>query len=311
MVIIPAKAQDSIKKLPFFIPRSTTIDLNTNFHWFMHKGLNSKWTDQMYINARFKYTRNIDIVIVNKTKSVNDKLENTFSDIYINYRNDFKANDKIPLFKYGSYLDLKIGMLEWFPTFTNVQLILENVDKYINPSHIYGGSVLSRTPLTRDKSLNFQLAAHTGDLIYNDLDPELLDLYLNYTKIFIYKLGISAQIGRAQGSKDFVNFAHIIYQPKLEEIQMDIKVGKLPTYEETPYGFHIGFSRNFKYISLGGYYEKRIDQNTKGNIAGVQWSIIGPPKLAKFVNTFNVFYDFNTTTLWMWIPIIKIDIQHK
>ena len=311
MEIVSINAQDTIKKIPFFIPKSTSINMNTNFHWFMYEGINGKWVDQMYISARLQYSNQIDIVVINKTKAINDNLVNNFSDFYINYRNDFKANDKIPIFKFGSYLDIKIGKLEWYPTFTNVQLIIENADKFINPNQIYGGSILSKTPLTRDKSLTVFLSAHTGDLIYNELDPELLDLYLNYTKIFKYNLGVSAQLGQFQGSKDLVNFVQLIYQPKLEKIQLDFKAGKLQTYEDTPYGIHIGFKRNFKYISLGGYFEKRFDQNTKGEIAGVQWSIIGPPKLVKFINTFNIFYDFNSTTLWMWIPVLKIDLVHK
>jgi len=304
-------SQDSIKKVPFFIPQTTSFSINSNFHWFINEGIHGKFVDQMYINANLRYNRNLQIVVINKTKLKNDTLQNKFSDIYFNYTNNFKANAKIPIFKYGSYLNLKVGMLEWFPTFTNVQLILENAEKYINPSQIYGGSIISITPLTRDIALNIHLGAHTGDLIYNKLDPELLDLYLNYTKIFKYSLGISTQIGIAQGSKHVVNFAHLLYQPKFEDIQFDVKIGKLPTIDETPYGIHLGFTRKFKYISLGGYYEKRLNQDTKGEIAGVSWSIIGPPKLAKFVSTFNLFYDFNTNTIWMWIPILKIDIRYK
>ena len=134
---------------------------------------------------------------------------------------------------------------------------------------------------------------------------------MNYTKIFKYSLGLSTQIGIAQGSQHIVNFAQILYKPKLENLQCDVRIGKLPTYDETPYGIHLGITRRFKYISLGGYYEKRLNQNTKGEIAGVQWNIIEPPKLAKFVSTFNLFYDFNTNTIWMWIPILKINIQYK
>ena len=304
-------SQDSIRKTPFFIPKISSLNINSNFHWFINDGINTNFTDQMYIRANFKYSYKFELVVINKTKLKNDTLQNKFSDIYFSYRNNFKANAKIPIFKYGSYLNLKVGILEWFPKFTNVQLILENAEKYINPSQIYGGSINSVTPLTRDRALKINLSAHTGDLINKELDPEILDLFLNYTKIFKYNLGVSTQIGIAQGSKHVVNFAHLLYKPKLENMQFDVRIGKLPTIDETPYGIHLGITRKFKYISLGGYYEKRLNQDTKGEIAGVSWSIIGPPKLAKFVSTFNLFYDFNTNTIWMWILILKIDIQHK
>ena len=304
-------SQDSIKHTPFFIPQSLSFNVNSNFHWYVNDGINTNFTDQMFVRADLKYSRNFDLIIINKTKSYNSDLQNRFSDAYFNYRNNFKADASIPIFRYGSYLDLKVGVIEWYPTFTNVQLILENAEKFLNPPQIYGGSLVSRTPLTNDRSLNVHLSAHTGDLINHKLDPQLLDLYLNYTKLFKYQLGISTQVGIAQGSKHVVNFAQILYQPKLENMQLDFKLGKLPTYDETPYGIHLGFTRKFKFISLGGYYERRLDQNTKGEIAGVQWSIVGPPKLAQLVSTFNLFYDFNTNTVWMWVPLIKIDISYK
>jgi hypothetical protein len=312
VVIKNISAQDSIKsKVPFFIPQKTSFCINSNFHWFISDGINSDFTDQMYVRANLKYTPNIELVIINKTKLENDTLLNRFSDLYFEYRKYFKANAKIPIFKYGSFLNIKLGMLEWYPLYTNTQLILENAEKFMNPPQIFGGSINSVVPLTRDRSLKTNLAAHTGDLINKKLEPELLDFNVNYTKIFKYNFGISAQVGIAQGSRHFVNYAHLLYQPKLENVQFDFKIGKLLAYDVTPYGIHLGINRKFKYISLGGYYEKRLNQSTKGEIAGINWCVIGPPKLAKFMSAFNCFYDFNTNTIWMWIPILKIDIQHK
>ncbi len=304
-------AQDSLKNVPFFIPQTTSLNVNSNFHWFISESTEKKLVDQIYIRAKIKYSKNIQFIVTNKIKYKNYKWQNKISDIYLNYTNTFNDKNKFFFLKNGTYLNLKIGKQEWHPTYTNVQLILENAEQFVNPSQIYGGSIILKMPLTKEKSLNFNFSAHTGDLIYNNLAAEILDIYLNYTKILEIKLGMSAQIGIAQGSKHIVNFAHLLYQPELEKIKFDIKLGKLQTYDETPYGIHIGLKRKFKYLSLGGYFEKRINQNTKGNIAGIQWNIIGPPKLAKFISTFNFTYDFNTNTVWMWIPIIKIDIQHK
>lgn len=309
--IVCVFSQDSIKHTAFIIPQSTEISVRSNFHWFLNDGFDTNFTDQMYVQVSLKYSSNFEFVVINKSKWINNFLQNKFSDVYLNYHNNFKANANIPVFKYGTFLNLKIGVIEWYPTYTNIQLILANADKFINPDQIYGASITSITPLTSDNSLTIHLSAHTGDLIHKKLNPELLDLYTNYTKIFKYNLGLATQIGIAQGSQHVVNFAHILYQPKIEKMQFDFKLGKLPTIDESPYGIHVGFTRTFKYISIGGYYEKRLNQTAGTKIGGISWSIIGPPKLAKFVSAFNWIYDFNTNTIWMWIPILRIDIKNK
>lgn len=308
-----ALSQNSIKNKnrSFFIPQSTVVAINSNFHWFIYDGFKGKFIDQAYISANIRYNRYIQIVIINKTKYNNSHLHNKFSDVYFNFTKNFKANTRAPIFKYVSFVNLKVGKLEFFPTYSNVQLILENADKFIEPRQIYGACIHTITPFLRDKSLNINLTAHTGDLIYRKVKQELINLNMNYTKLFKYNLGVSVQVGIAEGSRHIVNFAHFLYQPKLKEMQFDFRIGKLPTHDESPYGIHVGFSRRFKYLVIGGYYEKRINQHFKGEIAGVQWNIIGPPKLAKLVSTFNFAYDFNMNTIWMWIPILKIDIKNK
>jgi hypothetical protein len=304
-------SQDSVKSVPFFVPQATSFEVSTNFHWVTHDGIKDKFIDQMYINAYFKYIHGLQIVVTDKTKSVNGETKSRFSDIYITYTDNFRANANIPVFKYGLYLNVKAGMQEWIPTFTNTQLILENAEKYINPQEIYGGSIVCSAPVTRDRAFSIYFGAHTGDVVHHYTDPELLNLYASYTKMSRFNLGLSAQVGIAQGSRHIVNFAHLLYQPKFEELQCDIKAGKLPTVDAAPYGIHMGVKRDFKYISIGGYYEKRLYQNTRKQIAGISWHIIGPPKIAKFISTFNLFYDFNTNTVWMWIPFLKVDVQHR
>src|SRR5262245_49596597 len=113
-------AQDTTVKKFSLLPSSTTINASTNFHWFMFEGLNGNWIDQMYITGRMKYSDHIDLVIVNKTKFMGSRTFNKFSDIYLNYSNSFKPSEKFPIFKYGSYLDIRAGMFEWYPTYTNI-----------------------------------------------------------------------------------------------------------------------------------------------------------------------------------------------
>ena len=304
-------AQTPAKQTPFFIPQSATFSANANFHWYLNDGIDANICDQIHLRAELKYRNNLSLVILNKTNFKGNYRNNKFSDIYFAFFKSFRSNKKIPVFKYGTSLNLKVGVIEWYPSFTNVQLILENAEKFINPPQIYGGSLVSVTPLTNNKALTFHFGGHTGNLINHTLDAELLDFYLNYTKVIKYDLGVAVQAGRAQGSQHIVNFANITYQPKLENLKFDIKAGKLPSVDQSPYGVHLGIVRTFKYIALGGYYEKRIDQHTRSEIAGIYWNIIGPPKLAKLISTFNLFYDFNTNRIWMWVPLIKLNIKYK
>ena len=61
-------SQDSIRKTPFFIPKKSSFNVNSNFHWFINDGINTNFTDQMYIRANLKYSRKFELVVINKTK---------------------------------------------------------------------------------------------------------------------------------------------------------------------------------------------------------------------------------------------------
>lgn len=304
-------SQDTTQKRSVFLPQQATFNNNLNFRWFLNDGFNAQFIEQMYNGVRFQFSNNIDVFVQHKTFFAGDSVRHVLSDVRLSYYKLFTPSDNIPVLSNGAILDVKLGMFEWFPTYSNVQQIIENADKFIYPSKIYGGSILLNSPLTKDQSLRFQFAAHSGDLINKELDPELLDVFLNYTRLFKYEIGVSAQVGQAQGSQHVVNYAHLLFQPKIEKLSFNVKLGKLPTYDNTPYGFHIGLSREFKYVLLGGYYERRLNQDTKGHIAGFSWHIKGPPALAKFVSTFSFIYDINSNTVWMWIPLLKIDIQYN
>jgi hypothetical protein len=119
------------------------------------------------------------------------------------------------------------------------------------------------------------------------------------------------QFGIAQGCPEYINYAYLKYLPQWEKIHFTFKLGYLPTYGETPWGIHMGLYRNFKYIRLGGFYERRLNQNTTGEIGGITFGIIGPPKLAKFLRNFNVHFLLNSNKIWMMIPVVQLKIQHK
>ncbi len=293
-----------------FSSYTTILDISSNFHWRLADGINTNFVDKFKLNARFIFNKNIQFVFEDRIRYENKNIKNKFADFYLNYTKRIKPNFEIPLFNYGTRLDIKLGIIEWIPTYTNIQLILENAEQFVNPSHIYGATLKSTTPLNAGNDLNLHFDAHTGDLLYNDIDAEIVNLFLDFRKTFKRQVGADIQAGLAQGSQHTLNFAYIFYTPQVENVSFTIKTGKLPSYDESPYGIHLGFMRKFKYIAVGAYYERRIDQNTKGEIAGISWSIIGPPALTKLVSTFNFYYDFNMDTIWMWLPLFNMSIRH-
>ncbi len=293
-----------------FKPYRTVLDISSNFHWRLSDGINTNFVDKVKISARMIINQNFQFVFENKVRYQDKTIKNKFADFFLKYSKRIKPDFEIPLFNYGARLDIQLGIIEWIPTYTNIQLILENAEQFVNPYHIYGATLKSTTPLNAGNDLNLHFDAHTGDLLYNDIDAEIVNLFLDFRKTFKYQIGADIQAGHAQGSQHALNFAYIFYAPEVENVSFTFKTGKLPSYDESPYGIHLGFMRRFKYIAVGAYYEKRIDQNTEGEIAGISWSIIGPPELAKLVSTFSFHYDFNMDTIWMWLPLFNMSMRH-
>lgn len=304
-------SRDSLGTRSPFLPLESGINSRLGFRWFLNDGFNARFIEQSYNGLEVSFKHNISLTVQHKTFFRDDAIHHHLSDLRVSYRKLFTPEDNIPILEYGTFLYVKAGVFEWFPTHTNVQQIIENAEAYITPPIIYGGSGYLRAPLLKDRSLQMYLGAHSGDLINNEAEAELFNAFLHYEKTVIFNLGVSARAGKAQASKHLVNHAYLFYRPKMEKLSLDIQAGKLPAYDQSPYGIHLGMYRDFKYVRLGGYYQRRLNQQTKGEIAGVSWNITGPPRLAKIVNSFNIIYDFNTNTIWMWMPLLKLDIEYK
>lgn len=315
LLLVPCKGKAQEKR-KVFLPLKSVLTVRTNIHWNLEKSFGDDEWDNVIQELQFQYrlffTEKIHLSVRNELDLRGDEAQNSITQFKLIYRNRFQFENNKGLFRHGiqSYFD--IGRLQWRPRFTNLQLILENADLFFNPIEFWGASTDIRIPFFKQQLLKFRFRARSGDLLFqDDIDPLVQDTYFTLQKFHKKVIGLEAQFGKAQGSQHLINFAHITLRPKWEDLQFTFKLGKLPSYDESPYGIHIGLRREFTYIALGGFYERRIEQQTEDNIAGFYWNIIGPPKVVEVVRAFQFSYSFNTNSIIVFIPFVKVNIQHK
>ena len=299
----------------FFKPQSFTISANGNGMWEIEDGFGGQWMDFLRVRGQLFFENNLSLVIENKTRIYNNaKSQNDWSQLFLQYSNIVSHNVKFPLFKFPTLVNFKAGKLEWYPTFRDPRLIAENIDLFTNPNSFYGLSGDIFMPLLKNRNLSLRISGHSGDIIENNIKAEILNLYLSYNQILYKNFGFAAQLGQMQGSRHFVNYAYLYYRPKIEELELGFKGGKLASLDAIPYGFEITIEREFKYFAIGAYYQRRINQKShfdeyqsNSQIFGFTWRIIGPPKLKSIFDTYQFIYDSNTKTIRFVIPILLGD----
>jgi hypothetical protein len=224
--------------------------------------------------------------------------------LYAQYRNTLSISD----------IDVdytaRAGKLEWFPSFTEPRLVIEHIDEYLNPTSFYGVNLSAGAMLYEPFRISAYAEGFSGDLIDQNVKPQLTEAVLRAEPQLIGDLGIRAQVGKSPASIHAVNYAYLNFRPTfLEYLTLDLRGGKLAALDQTPYGVHVGLIGTFEYIELGGYYERRIDQEPGTQILGFYYRIIGPPLLARILGTYQVLYDFNTNTLRFTIPFIAVNFN--
>ncbi len=116
------------------------------------------------------------------------------------------------------------------------------------------------------------------------------------------------------GAQHFVNHAYLQYRPVIGKLVLFIKAGKLPALDQTPYGAEVGFERSFKYVSLGAYYQRRIDQRSNPmvgdkQIFGFSIRILKPRLLKDIFDAYNFIYDTNNEILRFNIPVMNSEFN--
>ncbi|MBN2466127.1 hypothetical protein JXD38_10955 [candidate division WOR-3 bacterium] len=302
-------SQELPKRGPFWIPTSFSADLSGDVMWDFGRraGMN-----EMRLGSEFRFPGNLSVCAVAKSRRDADstssfwgKRDLRLAEAYLRY------SAKLPVPPYGLRAIVKAGKLERYPRFSDIELVMENWDAYLHPVRFYGADLSLDMPLVRSGWLNAHADGISGDLASSRPEPHLYNAFLRLTPdLFVKDLGLTAQVGLNEGTDDLVSEAVVRYSPTVfRDLKVDLRAGRLPGRDETPFGARISAWKPFKYIALGAYYERRLNQPAETQYLGFSWRIIGPPWLARFMNTFLICYDTNNNTLWAHIPFVEVDIR--
>lgn len=311
-------AQELPKRRPFWAPTSFSADLSGELMWSFGErvGMNEirLWSSLSFpghlsVCAVAKSRRDADA-----TSSFWGKRDIRLAEAYLRYY------AKLPIPPYGLRAIVKAGKVERYPRFSDLELIMENWDKYRKPDRFYGADVCLDMPLARSGWLNAHADFSSGDLASNKPVPVLYNAFLRLTPdLFVKDFGLTAQVGWTEGTSDrtdlaphvrWVSEAVVRYSPTVfGDLNVDLRAGRLRGRDETPFGARISAWKPFTYIALGAYYERRLNQPAGTQYIGFSGRIIGPPWLARFMSTFLICYDTNTNTLWAHIPFVEVDIR--
>ena len=297
-------SQELPKDRYFWTPKSLIIDLTGDGKWTSGEGFG---IDEMRLRSTLNFTENSRLVAIAESRVGTDakwndwdKRDNKLTQVYFQY------NKRLLILPYGLFLNAKAGRVEWYPLFADPRLIIENIDLFLKPKSIYGIHLTLDLPLSPRGDLNAHIGVDSGDLSADRPKPTFNDAFIRFTPKLLKDVGFCAQIGRTQGTKFLVSDAFFHYSPTFfGNLKIDLRVGKLAGKDETPYGARITAYKPFKYIGLGGYYERRLDQPENEQIVGFFGRIISPPKLAEFMDLFMISFDTNTNTLRANIQFIK------
>jgi hypothetical protein len=308
LLIAGAFAQTTIQQKPIGF-KGFSFDMSGDGKWEFDEGFGGKWVDEVRFTGAADLTEKWRVVAVDEMRFDDNRTSNNLTRVFIQYHNIFRFNKEKVLAPQSVSINLKAGLLEWYPALNDPRLVAENIDKYFNPQSFYGSSIQVRVPIDKKEILTAYLGAHTGDVLDASVKPALQDAYLMIKVPVVKNTQINAQVGKYQGSKHLVNFCYLQYKPTVELVTFDLRAGKLPALDQSPYGVHIGVIRPFKFIEIGGYYQRRLNMIGTKQIFGVTWRFLKPKKLVEVMNTYNFLYDSNTNTLRFIIPFIHLNVK--
>ena len=313
----------------WLLPESSTAALSTNLRY----GVSMRYAalDQLRLRVRSDFNEHWKLSVLNETRSYlrggaerirADSIVNRFRQVYLEYVHTFTPKLGIPGLEPSIQVKLRLGLVEWQPVFEHPQLVAENADLVFEPESLLGQTFNVDVPLTADRSLRMVLGGHTGDLM-GGTGPSVHNAFLAFRKPLLSghpvwaKVILDVQVGRAQRRQHFVNHAHLTYTQVFEQLELTLKAGKLVSLDRMPMGVHLGASRAFKYLTVGGYIEFRwhrgrvVHATEEGPIAGFTWSISGIPKLEKLLRVIRFQYDFRNQLLLVNVPLLQVTMRHK
>ena len=290
------------------------LDINGGGVWEMGSDKSGISVEELRLSGQFFFTSRISMGVMNKTRfRQNSKTTNDFTQVYAQYTAFLKNSKKTGLWRMPSVVNLKAGWLEWIPRYKDPKLIVENLDRYMFPESFYGLDLNIVSPIDAQ---NHYVCYFNGILkdVFDKNSIEIPNAYLSVNQPVYKNLSLCMQVGKMTGAQHIVNHAYLQYKPSFGQLTFRLKAGKLPALDQSPYGVEVGFERPFKYIAIGGYYQRRIDQQNNPRVGdkqifGFSIRIIKPKLLKDIFDAYNFIYDTNTEKLRFQIPVMSSEIN--
>jgi hypothetical protein len=301
------------KKPSWIKPLSLYADIHGHLTWHFDEGINGAWVDWINFSSNLSF-RFFNIVLSDQVRFYdNSTIINVWEQAYINFSHVFYKSKIIPN---RTSIYLKAGLIKWQPTYTDIVLVSEKyMTDYMSPYNrpLYGAGFGFFLPVLKNNLLNLQF----DDLMgwYQDsagFTNSVKNAFLQGNLTLYKKLSIHAQAGLADGYTKVLNYAYLEYEPKIESLFLDFRLGYLPGYENTPWGISVYVRRPFNYVELGAYYQYRIGWDPQAaQIAGFTFRFLKPEKLVEIWNAYNFWYNFYDNTFYCNIPFIRINLGFK
>lgn len=294
-----------------WLPKSVGIDLDADGKIGFGKVQSGFSANEIRLRSNITLHNNNRVVAVFKSRVPADKKWddwdsriNRLSEIYFQYSDNYRV------FERNLTVNAQVGKLEWFPRITDPRQILDNINLFIDPPNYYGGNLFLDYHMLPQWRVSGHFTGTTGDVINDNEKANVRDAFLRINPEFIKDFGVNISTGKFQATKYAFNEAYAYYSPLLyERVRLDLRAGKLPGLDATPYGGRIGIEGQFEYIAVGGYFEQRLNQNKKERLLGFYWRILKPDELVNVLNTFHLLYDTDNDILRFIIPVFSITFK--
>lgn len=292
--------------------KSLTFDISADGRYGFGSDRKGFQLGEIRFRTTYSINKNFNFVAIFRSRvPVNIKWDdwknriNEFSEIYLHYFDFFN----IEFLRLS--LNSKIGKVEYFPKFEDTRLIVENFDLYLRPPQFYGATLTLNITTRKLNFVSFFFDGISGDITdFNSLKPDIKELVFRFYPTFFKDFSFYSQIGRSLSSIHVINYAYFIYSPGLfNYFNFSIKLGKLPALDAAPYGVRFTIEREFNFLLIGGYYERRINQPPGGSIIGFYWRILKPDELVEIFGAYRFMYDSNAGVLAFNIPFLLIRVN--
>jgi hypothetical protein len=307
-------SQQKPKQPPWYKPLSLYADLTGHVTWDFNEGAKGGWIDWVYFSSSLNFSH-FRFVFADQLRFYDNGIViNYLEQAYLNLFHVFTQSKKV--IPKDTRVYLKLGLIKWQPTYTDIVLVSEKyMSEYLSPENtpVIGAGAGIILPLIKKNMLLIQVDDLAGYYLGTTVFTNVVkNAFLQGNLTLYKKLSVHAQAGLADGYSKVFNYGYLEYEPKIEQLYCDFRVGYLPGYESNPWGIGISVRRPFNFVELGAYYQYRFGWDIhNAQIAGFTFRFLKPQKLVEIWNAYNFWYNFYNNTFYFNIPIIRINLGLK